>query len=69
MRLQKDYGTYIEANPCSEIVGGWISQAVVSQAQNRDFGNCCSNEEQFDDKNVTLNFFMQNVCAETNNQR
>lgn len=32
MRLQKDYGTYIEANPCSEIVGGWIKQAVVSQA-------------------------------------
>ena len=68
MRLQKDYGTYIEANPCSEIVGGYIKQAVVSQAQNRDYGNCCSNEE-FDDKNMTLNFFMQNVCAETNNQR
>ena len=68
MRLQKDYGTYIEANPCSGIVGGWIKQAVVSQAQNRDYGNCCS-EEQFDDKNITLNFFMQNVCAETNNQR
>ena len=68
MRLQKDDGTYIEANPCSEIVGGWIKQAVVSQAQNRDYGNCCS-EEQFDDKKITLNFFMQNVCAETNNQR
>ena len=69
MHLQKGYETYIEANPCSEIVGGWITQAVVSQTKNRDFGNCCSNEEQFDDKNVTLNFFMQNVCAETNNQR
>ena len=69
MWLQKDYGTYIEANPCSEIVGGWINQAVVSQAQNRDYGNCCSNEGQFDGKNITLNFFMQNVCAETNNQR
>ena len=68
MQLQKDYGTYIEANPCSEIVGGWIKQAVVSQTQNRDWGNFCS-EEQFDDKNITLNFFMQNVCAETNNQR
>ena len=69
MHLQKGYGTYIEANPCSEIVGGWIKQAVVSQAQNRDYGNCYSNEEQFDDKIITLNFFMQNVCAETNNQR
>ena len=29
----------------------------------------CIDVEQFDDKNITLNFFMQNVCAETNNQR
>ena len=53
MRLEKDYGTYIEANPCSKIVGGWIKQAVVSQPENRDYYcNSFSNEDQFDDKNI-----------------
>ena len=64
MHLQKDYGTYIEANPCSEIVGGWITQAVVSQAQNRDYGNCCSNEEQFDDKKCNVEFlYAKRLCG------
>lgn len=63
MEIVEDYGTLVDENPCSGVIGGWIKQAKLKQNLNRDF--YIGSEELTHDRN----FHMKEVCAETNNQR
>ena len=63
MEIVEEYGTLVDENPCSELKGGVIKQAKVKQGLNRDY--YIGTEESTNDRN----FYMEEVCAETNNQR
>lgn len=63
MKIVEEVGTLIEPNPCSELIGGFIKEAKVKQGFNRD--HYIGSEESIIDRN----FYMEEVCAETNNQR
>ena len=63
MEIVEEYGTLVDENPCSELIGGFIKQAKVKQGFNRD--HYIGSEEATNDRN----FYMEAVCAETNNQR
>ena len=63
MEIVEEYGTLVDANPCSKLIGGFIKQVKVKQGFNRD--HYIGSEEATNDRN----FYMEAVCAETNNQR
>ena len=63
MEIVEEYGTLVDENPCSKLIGGFIKQAKVKQGFNRD--HYIGSEEATNDRN----FYMKEVCAETNNQR
>ena len=63
MKIVEEYGTLVDENPCSKLIGGFIKQAKVKQGFNRD--HYIGSEEAANDRN----FYMEAVCAETNNQR
>ena len=63
MKIVEEYGTLVDENPCSNLIGGFIKQAKVKQGFNRD--HYIGSEDSTNDRN----FYMEEVCAETNNQR
>ena len=63
MEIVEEYGTLVDENPCSKLIGGFIKQAKVKQGFNRD--HYIGSEECINERN----FYMVEVCAETNNQR
>ena len=63
MEIVEEYGTLVDENPCSELKGGFIKQAKVKQGFNRDY--YIGSEDSTNDRN----YYMEEVCAETNNQR
>ena len=63
MKIVEEYGTLVEPNPCSDLICGFIKQAKVKQGFYRD--RYIGSEEATNDRN----FYMEAVCAETNNQR
>lgn len=63
MEIVEEYGTLVDENPCSELKGGFIKQAKVKQGFDRD--HYIGSEESTNDRN----YYMEEVCAETNNQR
>ena len=63
MKIVEEYGTLVEPNPCSKLIGGFIKQAKVKQGFNRD--HYIGSEEVTNERN----FYMEANCAETNNQR
>ena len=63
MKIVEEYGTLVDENPCSDLIGGFIKQAKVKQGFSRDY--YIGSEDSTNDRN----FYMEEVCAETNNQR
>lgn len=63
MEIVEEYGTLVDENPCSGLIGGFIKQAKVKQGFDRDY--YIGSEDSTNDRN----FYMEEVCAETNNQR
>ena len=63
MEIVEEYGTLVDENHCSDLIGGFIKQAKVKQGLNRD--HYIGSEDSTNDRN----FYMEDVCAETNNQR
>ena len=63
MEIVEEYGTLVDENPCSKLIGGFIKQAKVKQGFYRD--RYIGSEEATNE----MNFHMKEVCAETNNQR
>ena len=63
MKIVEEYGTLVDENPCSKLIGGFIKQVEVKQGLNRDH---YIGSENFTNER---NFYMVEVCAETNNQR
>lgn len=63
MEIVEEYGTLVDENPCSDLIGGFIKQAKVKQGFNRD--HYIGSEDSTNDRN----YYMEEVCAETNNQR
>lgn len=63
MEIVEEFGTLVDENPCSELKGGVIKQAKVKQGFDRD--HYIGSEDSTNDRN----FYMEEVCAETNNQR
>ena len=63
MEIVEEYGTLVDANPCSKLTWGFIKRTKIKQAFNCD--HYISSEDFTNDRN----FYMEAVCAETNNQR
>ena len=63
MEIVEEYGTLVDENLCSKLIGGFVKQAKVKQGLNRD--HYIGSEECINARN----FYMEAVCAETNNQR
>ena len=63
MEIVVEVGTLVEPNPCSELIWEVIKQAKLKQGFNRD--HYIGSEESTNNQN----FYMEEVCAETNNQR
>ena len=63
MEIVEEIGTLVEPNPCSKLIWGLIKQAKLKQGLNRDH---YIGSENFTNER---NFYMEEVCAETNNQR
>ena len=63
MEIVEEIGTLVDENPCSNLIWGFIKQAKLKQGFNRD--HYIGSEDSTNDRN----FYMEEVCAETNNQR
>ena len=63
MEIVEEIGTLVDENPCSKLIWGFIKQAKVKQGLNRD--HYIGSEDSTNERN----FYMEEVCAETNNQR
>ena len=63
MKIVEEYGTLVDENPCSDLIGGFIKQVEVKQGLN------CEHYIGSEDSTNDRNFYMEEVCAETNNQR
>lgn len=63
MEIVEEFGTLVDPNPCSKLIWGFIKQVKVKQGFSRDY--YIGAEDSTNDRN----FYMEEVCAETNNQR
>ena len=61
MEIVEEYGTLIDENPCSDLIGGFIKQAKVKQGFDRDY--YIGSEDSTNDRN-----FLHERCLCRNQQ-